>query len=72
MTQITISLPNKKVKKFLDLIGDIDYIKVQDTSFTIPEWQQKEVKKRLQQLKKDPASAINQNEFEKKLNELIK
>jgi hypothetical protein len=72
MTQITLSLPEKKLKKFLDHISGIDYVKIEDPAFTVPAWQQKEVKKRLQQLKKKPSSGLTAKAFETKLNALTK
>lgn len=38
----------------------------------IPEWQKKEVRKRLKDLKKNPAKAVTWNEATKKIKELVK
>ena len=47
MTQIVLSIPDEKVKTFLSFINDLKYVKVEDTEFVVPEWQKKEVRKRL-------------------------
>lgn len=38
----------------------------------IPEWQKKEVRKRLKDLKKDPSKAVSWNEATKKIKQLSK
>lgn len=62
MTQIVLSMPDKKVKDFLNFINDLNYVKVEEAEFVVPEWQKKEVRKRLKTLQKDPSQLISQKD----------
>ena len=59
MTQILLSLPDEKVKAFLNFINDLKYIKVEEKQFTVPEWQKKEVRKRLKSIKANSSQLIS-------------
>jgi len=59
MTQILLSLPDEKVKAFLSFINDLKYIKVEEKQFTVPEWQKKEVRKRLKSIKAKPSQLVS-------------
>ena len=72
MTQIVLSIPDEKVKPFLRFINDLKYVKVEDIEFTVPEWQKKEVRKRLKSLKKDPAQRISHKDAAKYLKSLMR
>jgi hypothetical protein len=56
MTQIILSIPDEKVKTFLNFINDLKYVKVEDPEYAIPAWQKKEVRQRL----KDISAASSQ------------
>jgi hypothetical protein len=43
-----------------------------DAGFEVPEWQKKEVRKRIRELKKNPAKAISWEEADKKIKQLAK
>lgn len=62
MTQIVLSLPDKKVKGFLSFIHDLGYVKVEDAEFTVPAWQKKEVQKRIRKAKADPRQLLSSKE----------
>lgn len=68
MTQIVLTIPDEKVETFLAFINDLNYIKVEE--FIVPEWQKKEVRKRLRALKADPSLAIPSKEARRRLNAL--
>ena len=59
MTQILLSIPDEKVKAFLNFINDLKYIKVEEKQFTVPEWQKKEVRKRLKSIKANPSQLVS-------------
>ena len=62
MTQIVLSIPDEKVKIFLSFINDLKYVKVEDTEFVVPEWQKKEVRKRLKSITANPSQLITSKE----------
>ena len=62
MTQIVVSIPDKKVKAFLDFINDLSYINVEDKDFSIPDWQKREVRIRVKSIKANPAKLISSKE----------
>lgn len=62
MTQIVVSIPDKKVKAFLDFINDLSYINVEDKDFSIPDWQRREVRIRVKSIKANPAKLISSKE----------
>ena len=62
MTQIVLSIPDKKVKAFLDFINDLNYIKVEEKDFSIPAWQKREVRKRVKSIKANPAQLVSSKE----------
>ena len=62
MTQIVVSILDKKVKAFLDFINDLSYINVEDKDFSIPDWQKREVRKRVKSIKANPAKLISSKE----------
>ena len=59
MTQILLSIPDEKVKAFLNFINDLKYIKVEEKQFTVPEWQKKEIRKRLKSIKANPSQLVS-------------
>ena len=62
MTQIVVSILDKKVKAFLDFINDLSYINVEDKDFSIPDWQKREVRIRVKSIKANPAKLISSKE----------
>ncbi len=62
MTQIVLSIPDKKVKTFLSFINDLKYVKVEDAEFVVPAWQKKEVRKRLKSISINPTQLITSKE----------
>lgn len=58
MTQIILSIPDEKVKTFLNFINDLKYVKVEDKEFVVPEWQKKEVRKRLKSINDNPSQLV--------------
>ena len=58
MTQIVLSIPDEKVKTFLNFINDLNYVKVEDSEFVVPEWQKKEVRKRLKNTNANPSLLV--------------
>ena len=62
MTQIVLSIPDKKVKAFLDFINGLNYIKVEEKDFSIPAWQKREVRKRVKSIKANPAQLVSTKE----------
>ena len=62
MTQIVLSIPDEKVKTFLSFINDLKYVKVEDTEFVVPEWQKKEVRKRLKSISVNSSQLITSKE----------
>lgn len=72
MTQIILSIPDKKVETFLNFINDLNYVKVEDAEFSIPEWQKKEVRKRLKSLQKNPSQLISNKEATHYLKSLVR
>ena len=70
MTQILLTIPDEKVDTFLSFINDLKYVKIEEKEFVVPEWQKKEVRKRLKALKADPSKAIPAKEALRRLNAL--
>ncbi|MDZ4794708.1 MAG: addiction module protein [Bacteroidota bacterium] len=62
MTQIVLSIPDEKVKTFLSFINDLTYVKVEEKEFAVPEWQKKEVRKRLKNIAANPSQIIASKE----------
>ena len=62
MTQVVLSIPDKKVKAFHDFINDLKYIKVEEKDFSIPDWQKREVRKRVKSIKANPAQLVSSKE----------
>ena len=59
MAQLVLSIPEEKVNTFLQFINDLKYIKVEQKEFSVPEWQKKETRKRLKQIKSNPESLLS-------------
>ncbi|MEO5947672.1 MAG: addiction module protein [Chitinophagaceae bacterium] len=59
MTQVVLSIPDDKVKTFLSFINDLNYVKIEEADFTVPEWQKKEVRKRLKSIAANPSQLID-------------
>lgn len=57
-----------------DIIKDLQKLDAVEllTEPPIPEWQKKEVRKRLKDLKKNPSKAINWNDASKRIKQLAK
>ncbi len=72
MTQIILSIPDKKVKTFMSFINDLNYVKIEEAEFTVPEWQKKEVRRRLKSLKKNPVQLISQREATRYMKSLMR
>ena len=72
MTQLVLSIPDSKVKTFLKFINDLNYVKVEDAEFAIPEWQKREVRKRVKNIKKKPNRLIDHKEATKYLKSLVR
>ncbi len=70
MTQLVLSVPTKKVKSFLSLIHNLDYVKVENTEFTVPVWQKKEVQKRIKSIKAKPGQLVTSRESFRRLKSL--
>lgn len=70
MTQIVLSIPDEKVKTFLNFINDLSYIKIEDQDYVVPTWQKKEVEKRLKSLKTNPSSLVSSKEALRQLKTL--
>jgi hypothetical protein len=70
MTQLVLSIPEEKVKTVLNFISDLKYIKIEQKEFAVPEWQKKEVRKRLKSLKENASGLISSKEARKRLNSL--
>lgn len=70
MTQILLTMPDEKVKTFLEFINDLKYVKVEEKEFVVPEWQKKEVRKRLKAIKSDPSKVLSEKEFFRRLKKL--
>ena len=62
MTQIVVSIPDAKVKSFLNFINELRYVKVEDKTIQIPAWQKKEVRKRLKIIASNPAHLVSSKE----------
>ncbi len=59
MIQVVLSIPDDKVKTFLSFINDLNYVKIEETEYTVPEWQKKEVRKRLKSITANPSQLID-------------
>lgn len=59
MAQLVLSIPEEKVKTFLNFRSDLKYIKIEEKEFVVPEWQKKEVRKRLKNGKANPATLVS-------------
>ncbi len=70
MAQLVLSIPEEKVKTFLNFISDLKYIKIEEKEFVVPEWQKKEVRKRLKNGKANPATLVSSKEALKRLKSL--
>ncbi len=73
MASTTLHIRIKK-KYAADIIKDLkkmDAVELLDEA-PVPEWQKKEVRKRLKDLKKDPTKSIGWNEGMKKIKQLAK
>jgi hypothetical protein len=62
MTQVVLSVPEEKMKIFLQLINDFGYIKVEEPEFTIPAWQKREVRKRMKSISAKPDLLVDSKE----------
>jgi hypothetical protein len=58
MKEITLKVPDNKLRFFLELIHQLG-LKVKDEEHDIPDWQKKEVSKRLKDFKKNPDQAMD-------------
>ena len=72
MTQLVLSIPDKKVKGFLKFLNDFSYVKVEEAAYIVPEWQKKEVGKRLKNLRKNPTRLIDHKDAAKYLKSLVR
>jgi hypothetical protein len=70
MTQIVPKIPDKKVKTFLSFINDLKYMKVEDPGYAVPEWQKKEVRKRLKNIAANPEQQITAKEAQRHIKAL--
>jgi Putative addiction module component len=70
MTQLVLSIPEEKVKTFLNFISDLKYIKIEEKEFAVPEWQKKEVRKRLKNVKANPYTLVSAKDALKRLKSL--
>jgi hypothetical protein len=70
MTQLVLSIPEEKVKTFLNFISDLKYIKIEEKEFVVPEWQKKEVRKRLKNVKANPYTLVSTKDALKRLKSL--
>jgi len=64
MKQITLNIADKKFKAFLEFIKTLDYVSISKEE-EIPEWQQEEVKKRLDLVDKGEMKTRSWDEAEK-------
>jgi hypothetical protein len=46
MKQITLNIPDNKLKAFLEYIKSLEYVSVNEVAEEIPEWQRDQVKER--------------------------
>jgi hypothetical protein len=70
MTQIVLNIPDEKVKTFLSFINDLKYVKVEDPGYAVPEWQKKEVRKRLKNIAANPEQLISAKEAKRRIKAL--
>ena len=70
MAQLVLSIPDEKVNTFLLFINDLKYIKVEQKEFLVPEWQKKETRKRIKQIKADPENLVSSKEALKHIKSL--
>jgi hypothetical protein len=70
MTQLVLSIPDEKVKTFLNFISDLKYIRVEEKEFSVPAWQKKEVAKRQRKIKSAPSILVSSKEALKTIKSL--
>jgi hypothetical protein len=70
MTQLVLHIPDEKVKTFLSFINDLKYVKVEDPAYTVPDWQKKEVSKRLKYITANPEKLIPAKEANRRIRSL--
>lgn len=70
MTQLVLSIPDEKVKTFLNFIRDLKYVKIEEKEFIVPDWQRKEVRRRLKNIKADSSRRVSSQEGLKQLKSL--
>ncbi len=61
MKQVTLNVADSKFRTFLEFIKTLDYVSVKKED-VIPQWQQEEVNKRLQLIKKGEMKTRSWNE----------
>lgn len=64
MKQITLNIEDSKFKAFIDFIKTLDYVSVSREE-TLPEWQQEEVTRRLEEHKKGNLETKNWDDVKK-------
>lgn len=67
LLELVKQLPAKEKQQLMDLLEQ-----EQKEKISIPEWQKKEVRKRIRELKKNPGRAISWEDAQKKIKQLAK
>lgn len=57
--KITLDIKDSRFQTFLSFIKTLDYVAVSNEELSVPNWQIKEVEKRLKTLEKHPEEAID-------------
>jgi hypothetical protein len=70
MTKLILSMPDEKVKTFLNFISDLNYIRIDEKDFSVPAWQKKEVAKRQRKIKSSPSLLVSSKEALKTIKSL--
>ena len=62
--KITLDIPENKYQFFLELVKSLNFIKVDENDFVVPEWQKKIVRDRIKDTK--PEEYLSWDEVEDK------
>jgi len=66
MAQVTLNIPDNKYSAFLEVVKKLGYAQL-ESEYTVPEWQKKEVNRRMEEYYKNPEIA---EDFETVIKEL--
>ena len=66
MKQVTLNIPDNKYQFFLELIKNLNFIKIDKGDRSVPEWQKEIVRERTLKSKEDPGRLLNWDDVQDK------